>query len=531
MRSFEGERLCQEAQVHYYDLLCQEEAAVPAVVRRHVVTCPVCHEEMRRLREVLFEAQRPAGAARAWQDETIEALAQQFQLLDERVTCSQAKPLLPELALRSPQIRIPTPVTVHVDHCPQCAGDLAAIRDLHLSADQLKRLGRLLETGCAVRLEGIEGVGTANARKRGRDARNAKGSLAPTVSGSLSSEDAGIACADIAMADLFDCVVPSEGAPPGGRTARERQQAIARHIQSCPACLGKTRTLQRTIGAIVARANSEIVTVYHADNDAEKAEGEYPYPVSVQVLHSESEAAGNARAAQTAPATGLHKLGRSARPLATLAALVLVGVSLTSLLRTTSPTASGTNLGDVDRTLAKMKNVHIVTRDWEAQPIQEFWMARPSNILVSKTTENCVLYDLAHDRRRTLDLQTGVRTSERLSPIDRDGARQFMAGYLRRMVTEVVPDTKLRRAAGEIDSGAGPALDVYELPLSPRARNAPLRSRRLMYIDPATGLPQKMEFSRQKLRAEGWGLVTTTVFSYPTDQEMNESIQALFPAR
>jgi hypothetical protein len=331
------------------------------------------------------------------------------------------------------------------------------------------------------------------------------------------------------MADLFDCVVPSEAAPPGGRTARERQKAIARHIQSCPACLGKTRTLQRTIGEIVARANSEVVTVYHADNDAEESEGEYPYPVSVQVLHSESEAAGNARAAQTAPATGLHRLGRSARPLATLAALVLVGVSLTSLLRTTSPTASGTNLGDVDRTLAKMENVHIVTRDWEDQPIQEFWIARPSNILVSKTTENCVLYDLAHDRRRTLDLQTGVRASERLSPVDRDGARQFMAGYLRRIVAEVAPDTKLYRATDEIDSGAGQALDVYELSLSPRARNSPLRSRGLVYIDPATGLPQRMEFYRQKFGESRGDPVTTTIFAYPTGPVMEEEIQTLFP--
>ncbi len=525
MRSFEDERLCQEAQVHYYDLLCQEEAAVPAVVRRHVATCPMCQEEMRRLREALFEAQRPASAAGAWQDETIEALAQQFQLLDERVTCSQAKPLLPELALRSPQIRIPTPVTVHVDHCAQCAGDLAAIRALRLSADQLKRLGRLLNTERGAHLRCVEGVPPS---KHGPEARATGKTSAAAIPGSLSSEDADIACNDIAMADLFDCVVPSEAAPPGGRTARERRQALARHVQRCPACLEKVRTLQRTIGGIRARADSEVMTVYHAENDAEEAGGEYPYPVSVQVLHSESEAAGEALAARAALATGLRKLERSAKP---VAALVLIGVALTLLLRTTTPTASGTNIGDVDKTLAKMKNVHIVTRDWEARPIQEFWMARQSNILVSKTTENCVLYDLAHDRRRTLDLQTGVRTSERLSPVDRDGARQFMAGYLRRMVTEVAPDTKLRPAAGEIDSGAGTAFDVYELPSSPRARNSPLRGRRLVYIARATGLPQRIEFSRQKPREDGRGLVTTTVFTYPTEQEMDKSIQALFPAK
>ena len=70
MRSSEDERLCQEAQVYYYDLLCQEEAAVPPVVRRHVATCPACQEQMRRLREALFEAQGPATPPAAGQDET-----------------------------------------------------------------------------------------------------------------------------------------------------------------------------------------------------------------------------------------------------------------------------------------------------------------------------------------------------------------------------------------------------------------------------------------------------------------------------
>jgi hypothetical protein len=52
-----------------------------------------------------------------------------------------------------------------------------------------------------------------------------------------------------------------------------------------------------------------------------------------------------------------------------------------------------------------------------------------------------------------------------------------------------------------------------------------------VYIDRATGLPQRLEFSRQKPGEDGRGLVTTTVFTYPTDQKMDESIQAFFPAK
>jgi Zn-finger nucleic acid-binding protein len=519
MRPSEGERLCQEAQVYYYDLLCQEEATVPTVVRRHVATCPACQEEMRRLREALFEAQHSPSAAGAWQDETIEALALQFQLLDERVTCSEAKPLLPELALASPRIRIPTPATVHVDHCPQCAADLEAIRDLRLTADQLKRLGRLLETERGAGLPGIEGMGEG---------------LASAVPGSLADEDAGIACSDIAMADLFDRIVPNGATPPVGKAARERQKAIVRHVQSCPACLAKAQTLQRTIGEIMARANSEIVTVYHAENDTEEAfgeaEGGYPYPVSVQVLHSEPDAAVDAHVARTVPAAGPRRLRRSARPLATLAALVLVVIALASLLRTTASTASGINVGEVDKTLAKVTSVHIVVRNREAKPVQEFWIARRSNVLVEKKADDCVLYDLPHDRKTTIELRTGSRTSDRLSEVERDGARRFMAGCLRDLVTGISPDARLRPAEGETLSGAGTGLDVYELSLSPRSRNSPLRDRRLVYIDRATGLPQKMEFYRQEPGAGRGDPVTTTIFTYPTDQEMDIAMDAFLPA-
>ncbi|MCL5282972.1 MAG: hypothetical protein M1376_24065 [Planctomycetes bacterium] len=543
MRSCEDERPCQEAQVHYYDLLCQEEAAVPAVVRRHVAICPVCREKMRRLRETVLEAERTTGPAGAWQDETIEALAQQFQLLDERVTCSEVRPLLPELALESPQLRIPTPVTVHVDHCPQCAADLAALRELHLSAEQLKRLGRLLAAPRNVHLGNVEGVGTAAAMKRGRKTRATRGGLARTVSGSLSSEETAIACHDIAVADLFDCVVPSDSTPSGEGAARERQNAIARHVRSCPVCLRRMQTLQRTIGAIVTRGDSEVVTVYHAEKDAEVTGSEYPYPVSVQVLHSESKAVGDAHTPRTALATGLRKVGRAAKP---LAALVLLGVTLTTLLRTTTPTASGTNLGDVDKTLAKMKHVYVVACDWQARPTEEFWIAR-SKILVHKTGENCVLYDLAHDRRRTLNLQTGACTSEQLSPDDGglDGARRFMEGFLRRMVTQATPDTRLRPAEGQMPSGIDKGLDVYELRSAPQERNSsldsialaatgaksPPASRWLVCIDPTWGLPRMIVSQRQTLGKDGWDPMktTTTAFSYLTEQEMEESLQKLFP--
>jgi hypothetical protein len=213
-----------------------------------------------------------------------------------------------------------------------------------------------------------------------------------------------------------------------------------------------------------------------------------------------------------------------------VAALVLVVTTLGSLLHTTTSTASGTNVGDMDRALARVKNVHFIVRGPQGELVQEFWIARRAGVLVHRRAEDCVLYDLAQGRKRTIDLQTGSRASARLSQIERDGSRQLMASCLRDLVAEVSSGAELRPAAGELGSGAGEGLSVYELRPPLRARNFPLRVRRLVYLDSATGLPRKMEHYHQMPRGTGWGVGTTTTFTYPTEQKMNDDIRALFPA-
>lgn len=70
----------------------------------------------------------------------IDTLDSHFRCLGEPVTCSRVKPCLPGLLLPSVQLRIPTPITVHIDQCRECAADLGALRGLALDAGQLARL-------------------------------------------------------------------------------------------------------------------------------------------------------------------------------------------------------------------------------------------------------------------------------------------------------------------------------------------------------------------------------------------------------
>jgi hypothetical protein len=73
-----------------------------------------------------------------------ELLSLHFAWVDELVTCTQVKPFLPGLADPLLRVRIPTPITAHVDSCPACSKELAVLRDAALTHTQLCRLSRIL---------------------------------------------------------------------------------------------------------------------------------------------------------------------------------------------------------------------------------------------------------------------------------------------------------------------------------------------------------------------------------------------------
>jgi hypothetical protein len=522
MRAGEGKRPCREAEIYYYDFLCPDEATIPESARRHIAACPACQERIRRLRDTLFAAQRHPNPADTWDGKTIEELAVQFQLLDEHVACRDVKCFLPRLALALPQIRIPTPVTVHVDHCPQCAEDLAALRELNLTDPQLKRLSRFFETG---RDEDVSpGQSQCQAQLRGQDIC------------------AAVSCADISTADLFDCAVPF------GVTPDERHRAVATHVAVCPACTAKVRTLHHTIHQMLERADSDTTTVYHAQSDAEAADsrtaGTRPYPIEVQVLYGESggaaepgdlEMAGAPCAPELGPSAGAfqgHRHGPSHWELLARAAVVALALAALPAFWWIHPsTASGTDVNDVIKALAKVQSIRVVKTDHNAGPVQEFLIARRSNMLAMKTKQQCVVYDFERRHVRTVGPKGEIGPPTKLSRAQYDWANNFMANCLRDVLARVSPDAKLHRSAGELGTETGENLDVYEATWAARAGDSSQHNGWRIYIDPATALPQRTEFYRKKPGDTQWELITTTVFTYPTDPEMDRSIQALFPAK
>lgn len=129
---------------YFYDMAVRRDENVPESVFSHVRRCSFCRTQVARLRRAVSDRQDGVGGQQSSAG-AIGVLDSHFQLLGVPVTCSRVKPFLPELAATSVDLRIPTPVTVHVDHCPQCAADFRALRELALTGEQLESVRRLYE--------------------------------------------------------------------------------------------------------------------------------------------------------------------------------------------------------------------------------------------------------------------------------------------------------------------------------------------------------------------------------------------------
>jgi len=399
-----SESLCHKAREYYYDLLCHDETTVPAAIARHVEGCSFCREQIRRLKESLGQAQNerksPEGSEN---NQGIEALSRHFEFLDERVHCSAVKPFLPELLISSRQVRIPTPITVHVENCPACGEDLDSIRELGLRDDQLNRLGlfygqaghpsrshcraaRPVASGLAAfSLDGVDSdtlnhlclCPECRSRVYRERARAMTGRYVP-------DERTGVlACHEVLPADLFDFVVPfGLEADTIARTSG-RRDAVATHLRACPRCVEKVQSLHRTLYAIAERTDSTVCTVCRTEKEDESRPPTeaYRYPIHVQVLRQEPT--------RTAPSgfwTGL----RNKSALTIVAVIVGGALSLIPL-----STATGEmDVGRVQKAVGRIRNVHITRSQSEGSaPYFEMWLAADRQTVVTKVDTEYTVHE------------------------------------------------------------------------------------------------------------------------------------------
>ncbi|MHB9069388.1 MAG: hypothetical protein ACYC54_03355 [Sedimentisphaerales bacterium] len=137
---------CEQASIFYYDYIQGALDNVELSILSHIEKCTFCGSEIERLKAILFKtADQTASDAVSRKDKlTTTILASHFLLADKEVTCGIAKQFIPSLASSLVDIRVPTPITAHIQSCPLCKHDLEVIRGLKLTDEQLTRLGRVI---------------------------------------------------------------------------------------------------------------------------------------------------------------------------------------------------------------------------------------------------------------------------------------------------------------------------------------------------------------------------------------------------
>ncbi|UCH69689.1 MAG: hypothetical protein JSV29_05405, partial [Candidatus Bathyarchaeota archaeon] len=137
--------LCGEAKLYYYDSLLDDSyGLIPESIINHIEQCQHCQEQIYQLKVLLSQTDDIEAEQGQVSSGITTMLELHFAYIGKRVTCKTVKPFLPGLLDPALEIRIPTPITAHLDNCQKCAEDLEIIRSLNLNRKQLCRFSQFL---------------------------------------------------------------------------------------------------------------------------------------------------------------------------------------------------------------------------------------------------------------------------------------------------------------------------------------------------------------------------------------------------
>ncbi len=133
---------CLRCTPYFYDYVFGEKNAIPKSALKHISECKDCQIEIDNLKRELQTCENST-------DQGIEAarlcnLELHFASIGKNVGCCHAKAFIAPMSIDRFNVNIPTPITVHFNHCQACAADLKAVRDLALPEETLFKVGQVL---------------------------------------------------------------------------------------------------------------------------------------------------------------------------------------------------------------------------------------------------------------------------------------------------------------------------------------------------------------------------------------------------
>lgn len=131
--------MCEKVRPYYYDYLQKtlRQDNTLTWAAEHIDQCAYCQERIAALKTCLESADSCSGGSQL----RLQAknLQGHFGWLNQPVTCQVVKPYLALQTLPELEVSIPTPITVHLNHCRRCREDLQTLCSLNLSPAQLQQ--------------------------------------------------------------------------------------------------------------------------------------------------------------------------------------------------------------------------------------------------------------------------------------------------------------------------------------------------------------------------------------------------------
>ena len=545
---------CTNARLYYYDFLSTEtREGIPEGALQHIKQCRNCQTEMDSLKNLLVKADERIESEQSRKDSAISTLLRlHFEYIGEPVKCNTVKPFLASLADPVLQIRIPTPITTHLNKCKACRDDLQKLLDLHLPHKYLCRLGQLLaekpieeeyEFICSQAQTAIPAVVSMAFHET--NAETLKHLCTCSIcreqlylhresirkelllNGTLQN---GFPCDSVSAADIYDYCMPY-GIDPADDEYVEFRESLTSHLRNCPKCLAKIQQLHRTISNIAERAESGLVTVYDIDeskpyvdmpNSSEMAGAKdnlhikQPKTINLATRLKEKTAALNMKP--------LLKAGL-------VAAVIAIGFAL--LFNT--PAAKAVSFEQICRAIENAKNIYIAQfSQSKTEPDQERWVSRSLNIYMTKTGEKSVLLDLANKSISEKEFNTSPVMKSELSNETATVTENMMAGFLGLVplvdLTLYKDDIEWKPVENDDFENITEATEIYELIWLKKSGAAPaIYNKWVFFVDSKTNRPLKTELYRKLEGDTKYTPESVMEVKYLSDDEIRSKIKEVFP--
>jgi len=550
--------LCRDAKLYYYDFICDESRElIPESVRNHIGQCQHCQEQINQLKLVLSQT----GGIEPEQGQVSSAITTilelHFAYIEKRVTCKTVRPFLPGLLDPALEIRIPTPITVHLDNCRKCREDLDIIRKLNLNRKQLCRLSQFLadkpsddSVSCSQAQSAISCVALMSFRETSAavlkhfctcpNCRKALYQYRESILTELFHHEKApkkFPCEEVSATDIFDYCLPY-GIDPAADQYVKFRDPLTSHLCSCFTCLTKIQELHDTLYEITEQAESEVVTIYHIEESAKAqvvGESDDPYadfPISVEIAGREDKVDAEQTMTTVDFTTALKRKvsAMNLKPLLkagiAVAAVMLIGLAL--LFNT--PAAKAVTIEQIYKAIEKVRNVYISSFvPDKTEPTQELWASRVSNVYMIKTKSQWVLWDIANDLRKSKDSHAGVTETAQLTEDEIAGIEQKISGSLGIMpfydIFEIPPGAEWHRVDDEILEVAE-GIEVYDLTwIEKKYGGSVIFQKWRVFVDSRTKLPRRTEFYEKLPAGTKYDLKSVKEVGYRSDSEIRAVIK------